>query len=82
MADWKTVTLKVTGEQTIHCASCENAIQRAVNQLPGIKSVKADQRTQQIQVNVNREQTTVEQLKNKLNWMGYAVQEVHDGRSN
>ena len=75
MANWKTLALKVTGKQKIHCASCEKAIQRALTLLPGIKSVKADHRAQRIDVNLDAEQTTLDQLKTRLDIMGYTVAE-------
>ncbi len=75
MANGQTISLKVTGDQTIHCASCENAIQRAVSMLPGVRSVKANHRTQRIEVNLDSDQTSAEQLRAKLDWMGYAVAE-------
>ncbi len=75
MANWKTITLRVKGAQKIHCASCENSIQRALAMLPGVKSVKADHRAQWVDVNIDSELTGLDQLKGKLDWMGYSVAE-------
>jgi copper chaperone CopZ len=75
MANWKTINLRVNGEQKIHCASCENSIQRALTMLPGVKSVKADHHAQQIDVSLDSEQINLDQLKQKLDFMGYVVVE-------
>lgn len=75
MANMKTITLMVTGEQKIHCAGCENTIQRALNRMPGVRSVQASHRTQRIELNLDGEQTALEQIKGKFDLMGYAVKE-------
>lgn len=71
MAISKKINLKVQGEQTIHCGGCENRIQRALGRLPGVQSVKANHLTQQIQLDLDTEQTRLEQIKATLDAMGY-----------
>lgn len=71
MARLETFRLKVVGEQTIHCGGCENAIQMGLSQLPGVKRVKADHRTQVVEVSADVEQTSSETARERLDWMGY-----------
>jgi len=71
MARLKTFKLKVVGEQTIHCGGCENAIRISLSQLPGVKRVKADHKTQLVEVSADVEQTSLEAIRERLDWMGY-----------
>ncbi len=42
----ETVGFKVVGEQTIHCAGCEQRIGNALRRVPGVEGVEASHRTQ------------------------------------
>ena len=64
--------LKVMGEQTLYCSGCENAVQRGISMLPGVKRVKADHRTQQVEVASDATQTNLESIHERLEIMGYA----------
>ena len=74
MAKLETFRLKVIGEQTIHCGGCENAIQMSLSQLPGVKRVKADHKTQLVEVSADVEQTGLEVIRERLDWMGYEAE--------
>jgi Cu+-exporting ATPase len=63
----------VTGEQKIHCESCENRIARALKRLPGIDRVNASAKEQRISVSIDPERTTLEQVRAKLHEIGYDV---------
>ncbi len=41
-----TVQFSITGEQTIHCASCEARIERALRRVAGVQDVRANADTQ------------------------------------
>jgi copper chaperone CopZ len=73
MAKLETFRLKVVGEQTIHCGGCENAIRMGLSQLQGVKKVKADHKTQLVEVSADVEQTGFETIRKRLDWMGYEV---------
>lgn len=74
MAALETYTLKVVGEQTIHCGGCENAIQVSLSQLPGVKQVKADHTTQLVEVSAEAEQADLVVVQKRLEWMGYQAE--------
>jgi len=71
MAKLETFRLKVVGKQTIHCGGCESAIQMSLSQLSGVKKVKADHKTQLVEVSVDVEQTDPDAVLARLDWMGY-----------
>jgi len=71
MAKLETFALKVEGAQTIHCASCERAIQMALSQLPGVRRVVADHKTQLVEVSADVTQTGPNAVLTRLDWMGY-----------
>jgi len=71
MAKLETFTLKVEGTQTIHCASCERAIQMALSQLPGVRRVTADHKAQLIEITTDVTQTGLDTILARLDWMGY-----------
>ena len=71
MARIETLELTVKGEELIHCVGCENRIQSVVSTLPGVLKVKADHKTQGILVTLDGDRTTPEQVKEKLDFMGY-----------
>ena len=72
MAD-QTIAFTVTGEQTIHCSGCEQRIGNALRRLPGIEEVRASYRTQQVQVTLDPARVGPEQVRAKLEQLGYAV---------
>ncbi len=63
----------VTGEQTIHCESCENRIARALKRVPGIDKVRASAKDQRVSVSIDPNQITPEQVQAKLHEIGYEV---------
>lgn len=72
----QTVTLEVTGPQTIHCGSCENAARRALKELPGVRQVAASHRTQRIELTLDTSHTSLEEVRERLSWLGYVTQET------
>lgn len=63
----------VTGEQKIHCASCEERITRALKRVSGIQSVLASVKDQQVHVSIDPDQITPEQVQARLHEIGYEV---------
>jgi copper chaperone CopZ len=67
----ETITLKVAGEQTIHCNGCANTIQLALKRLPGVLKVAADPQTQHIGVTLKTGETGAAAITDTLEQLGY-----------
>lgn len=74
----QTKTLKVVGQNTMHCGGCESTVQFTLRQLPGIEQVKANYQTQVIRLTFDAQAVTLEQVRQTLNGMGYQVEETND----
>ena len=74
MPDTNTLRLKVVGGQTMHCTSCEQSVEFTLARLPRVRSVKADQKTQTIEINPASGEIDLEQVKAELDWIGYQVE--------
>jgi len=74
----ETKTLKVVGEQTMHCGGCENTLKLVLKQLPGVQRVEASHKTQLIDLTLDTKALDMERVRKELNWIGYQVAEVED----
>ena len=70
----ETLKLKVIGDHTMHCAGCERSITFSLSQLPGVEEVKADWKTQAIQIDFSSDEVDLEKIKAELDWIGYEVE--------
>ena len=70
------ITLQVVGEQTMHCSGCERTVTFTLSNLPGVKVIKADHKTQLIELMMTRGETDLEKVKSELDWIGYQVESV------
>ncbi len=70
----ETLNLKVIGDHTMHCAGCERSITFSLSQLPGVEEVKADWKTQAIQIDFSSDKVDLEKIKAELDWIGYEVE--------
>jgi copper chaperone CopZ len=70
MPNLKTIELTVH-ESGIHCASCERRIQITLEKLAGVQSVKADHRSQRVQLALDEEKVTLAQVLERLAFLGY-----------
>lgn len=68
-----TVEFTVTGEQTIHCASCEQRIERALRRVAGVQEVRASVENQLVVATIDGGQVAPEQLRDTLRDLGYEV---------
>jgi copper chaperone CopZ len=68
------MTLKVVGSQTMHCAGCERTVTFTLSNLPGVKVLKADHKTQVIEIALTSEETNLEKVKAEMDWIGYEVE--------
>lgn len=72
------LTLK-TASDTIHCATCEDRISTALGALPGITSVRASAKTQEIKVRFDSAQSSAEEISAKLTDIGFPAAPVEEG---
>jgi Cd2+/Zn2+-exporting ATPase len=71
-------TLKVIGEQTMHCGGCESTVAFALKQLPGVQQVEASHKTQRIDLTFDPQLLDLERVRQELAWTGYQVAEVEE----
>ena len=57
----------------IHCSGCEARIQSVLSKLPGVQSVKANYKTQNILLKLDPQKLTVQAVKEKLEELGYST---------
>ncbi len=69
----RTVDLTVTGGLKIHCAGCEQRIGTALRSLSGVQEVQASAQSQRVKVTMDTAQVSVDQVRSKLEELGYAV---------
>ena len=70
----------VTGEPKIHCAGCEERIGNALRRLPGIQDVQASAQTQRVVVTIDPTQVRPDQVRAKLEQLGYQVRSQEGSR--
>lgn len=68
-----TSTFVVTGQDKIHCASCEARIGNALNRIAGVRAVSASQKTQSIKVEFDPDQTSKTVIRTRLEDLGYEI---------
>jgi copper chaperone CopZ len=66
-----TLEFVVTGEEKMHCAGCEQRVSNALRRLPGVHEVRASATTQQVLVTIDPNQVGAEQIRAKLEQLGY-----------
>jgi len=69
----QTVYLTVIGGEKIHCAGCERRVANALRRLPGVQNVRASAQTQRVKVRIDPAQVGPEQVRAKLEQLGYQV---------
>lgn len=74
----ETKTLKVSGEQTMHCGGCESTVKFALKQLPGVHGVEASHKTQLIRLTFDPQALDLEKVRRELDWIGYEVVEAEE----
>ncbi len=70
----QTIDFTVTGEQTIHCAGCEQRIQNALRRLDGVEGVQASHKTQEVLVTIDPGLVGSKQIQDKLEQIGYEAE--------
>ena len=74
----ETKTLKVTGEQMMHCNGCENTVKFTLKKLSGVQEVEANHQTQLIKLTFDPQVLDLEKMHQELDWIGYQVAEVEE----
>ena len=69
----RTLEFTVSSEQKIHCEGCERRIDNALRRLPGVEDVRASYRTQRVAVTIDPADVEPEQVRAKLEQLGYQV---------
>jgi copper chaperone len=72
----ETWTFEVTESQRMDCEGCENAVQRSLTRLPGVRQVQADHHTQRVVVQLDAAQTDAEAVKARLAASGYQANQL------
>lgn len=68
----QTLNLRVTG---MTCNGCENAVKRAVGQLPGVQAVQASHAGGTVDVTYDDQSVTREAIAEKIRRLGYGVED-------
>ncbi|MBO1001306.1 copper ion binding protein [Pseudogracilibacillus auburnensis] len=63
-------TLKVEG---MTCSCCVGKVEKSINQLDGVSSIKIDVDHKEVQVSFNKETVSLGQIKEKIEEEGYKV---------
>jgi copper chaperone len=69
----QTLEFVVVGENPICCAACEQRIGKVLRRLFGVLDVRASAHTQRVAVTIDRARVQPDQLRAKLEQMGYQV---------
>ncbi len=57
------------------CGGCENAVKRAVGQLPGVAAVNASHQQQRVEVDFDPEKIDLGSIRQKIEKLGYRVEQ-------
>ncbi|MFQ5460342.1 MAG: heavy-metal-associated domain-containing protein [Anaerolineae bacterium] len=66
-----TLELKLDGSLTLHCSGCENTVEHALAALQGVRRVRADRRTQRVEVLYDPDEADLDQITSRLETLGY-----------
>ena len=67
----QTLEFVVTGDEKMHCAGCEQRVSNALGRLPGVQDVQSSATTKHVLVTVDPSQVGAEQVRSKLEQLGY-----------
>ena len=71
--------LRVFRVTDIHCEACEARIKAALLQFPGVRSARADRKARQVEVRLDLDRTSEEEVSTRLDYLGFPVVEVLEG---
>ena len=61
-------------DKGIHCAGCEARIENVLSRFPGVQDVKADHQTQRIRLTLSPSSVAIQEVKEKLEDLGYSTE--------
>ncbi len=65
--------LRVVDDHTMHCSGCESSVQFILSSLAGVREVKADHRSQLIQISIDPGAVGLAKAREELDLLGYQV---------
>ncbi|MGH7965191.1 MAG: heavy-metal-associated domain-containing protein [Candidatus Binatia bacterium] len=68
------VNLTVVGENKRHCSGCERSVVATLEGLPGVRQVRANHRTQDVEVLLALGETSMDDIRAELAEIGYQVE--------
>ena len=60
-------------DKGIHCGGCETRIQSVLTKVPGVEMVNANHKTQKVELSLDPEVVSLQDVKEKLEDLGYKV---------
>lgn len=69
----QSVSFKVIGEPRLHCPSCEQRVARVLSGQPGVRQVRADASSQQIEVLFDNSTTEESAVAERIHLLGYSA---------
>ena len=66
----------ITGDQRMYCVGCETRITYVLRQLPGVREVRANAKTQHVRVLLDHAAIDAPAVGDKLKELGYEAQQV------
>ena len=73
---FRSVTLEVVGDQRLVCESCELRVRRVLKGLPGVDDVRADSRSQRIEILFDGSAVEPAAIADRLAAAGYETKTV------
>ena len=72
MAQVETHEIEVL-DKAIHCGGCETRIQSVLTRIPGVEKVDASHKTQRVELALDPDVVSLQDIKDKLENLGYNV---------
>lgn len=79
MPETDVMKLRVVGGHSMHCSGCERSVEFILSSLAGVREVKADHRTQLIQIAIEPGAVHLAKAREELEWLGHQVEPVPAG---
>lgn len=79
MPDTDVMNLRVIGDHSMHCSGCESSVEFILSSLAGVREVKADHRTQLIQIAIDSGAVDLAKAREELDLLGYQVEPASSG---
>lgn len=74
---FKSITFEVIGEQRLACEGCEQRVERAVKEQPGVQKVRANARNQRIDVLFDSSTLAPAAIAERIGKVGYRTKIIN-----